>query len=731
MSAITYHDQSAFLKHRQQRFLVRSIHKGIATMLLFSSATPALYAQGFPSSGIIELSELNTELPNAVSGVVINGIDSEDLAGFSVSHAGDINADGIDDVLISAPFADINGNEVTGETYAIFGTADNALPNIINLSSLTTATPDTLGLIINGVSAFDASGIAVSDIGDINDDDIDDFIISGSFAETNGLANTGQAYIIFGGTTLDTLVSSRIDLSALSTGTGNINGLVINGANETDVFANALSKAGDVNGDGVDDVIITSRYADPNGIEDAGSSYIIFGDSALNTLASPIINLSSLNTVTPDVNALTINGVAEQDEAGRAVNHVGDVNNDGIDDLIIGAPNAAPAGNIAAGQSYVLFGQSDLSILSSPVINLSDVMSGTADVQGLVINGENPGDNSGVWVSGAGDINGDGIDDIAIGAYRAAPNNMIDAGSSYILFGSDNLDDLSQPIIELSSLTTDTPDTPGLVINGVAIFDNSGDIVSKLGDINADDIDDLIIGAFNANPNDLVAAGESYVIFGNTNLTSGVIELSNLNNSTTGPSGLIIRGIAAGDRAGGTISASDINADGAPDIIIGALNAGDNDTGQAYIIYGQPLPLADISITMTNQVSFLNPLEIVNYTITVNNIGPNDIADVQIIDSLPDTLDIATASWECIANTGASCGTSMGTGNVSLLADLSAASSLIINLTTTVIGAEGDHVINTASVTVPAEVLDPISSNNSITDNDAIAGVFADSFENE
>ncbi|OJA03021.1 integrin alpha, partial [Bathymodiolus thermophilus thioautotrophic gill symbiont] len=115
-------------------------------------------------------------------------------------------------------------------------------------------------------------------------------------------------------------------------------------------------------------------------------------------------------------------------ESGYSVSSAGDVNGDGLDDLIVGAYQADPDNKSDAGKSYVVFGKVDKN-----AVNLSALGTG-----GFVINGESAGDNSGISVSSAGDVNGDGLDDLIVGAYQADPDNKSNAGKSYVVFGKTN-----------------------------------------------------------------------------------------------------------------------------------------------------------------------------------------------------------------------------------------------------------------------------------------------------
>ncbi len=363
---------------------------------------------GKKDSTVIELSAI----ASGTGGFVINGENAGNESGFPVSTAGDVNGDGLDDLIVGAHLANPNGKSNAGKSYIIFGKKDNAA---INLSAVASGTG---GFVINGENADDKSSISVSNAGDVNGDGLDDLIIGAFEADVSGKSNAGKSYVIFGKKD-----STAIDLSAIASGSGT-GGFVINGEDVDDISGRSVSNAGDVNGDGLDDLIVGAKHADPDSKSNAGKSYVVFGKTD-----STAINLSAIASGT---GGFVINGENVDDVSGNSVSTAGDVNGDGLNDLIVGA-----RGKLKAGKFYVIFGKKD-----NTTIDLSAIASGTG---GFVINGENVSGFSGISVSTAGDVNGDGLDDLIVGAHGAR-KSTIEAGKSYVIFGKTDTDaiDLTQ-----------------------------------------------------------------------------------------------------------------------------------------------------------------------------------------------------------------------------------------------------------------------------------------------
>ena len=343
--------------------------------------------------------------------------------------------------------------------------------------------------------------------------------------------------------------------------------LVVIGVDADDLFGHGVG-SGDVNNDGVDDLVISAVGGDPRGRNAAGETYVFLG---------PL----SGRTIDPASADMFILGIEAGDQSGVDV-AVGDLDNDGVGDLVIGAKGGDPGGKVDAGETYVLFGP-----LSAGTIDLRTV---DPDV---TITGIAAGDFLGQGVA-VGDINGDGVDDLLMGALLADPGDKTDAGQTHVIFGP-----LSAGVIDLAATA------PDITVRGIGAGDLSG-IGLDSGDVNNDGQDDLVIGAATADPGGKPDAGETYVLFGP--LSAGTIDLA------TNVPNIAVEGADPADFLGNDVAIVDVNGDGKADLVL-SVPLGDPggriDSGETIVLFG---PLAAGTIDLTTAA----------IDVTLNGIDPGD-----------------------------------------------------------------------------------------------------------
>ncbi|MEK7790247.1 MAG: integrin alpha, partial [Deltaproteobacteria bacterium] len=284
---------------------------------------------------------------------------------------------------------------------------------------------------------------------DFNGDGISD-ILAGADLNDDIANAAGAVYLLYG--------SGSFSLSYALNGAG-VN-VTILGKAATNYLGVGATSAGDLNSDGFFDIVMGAPGND-DGATDGGAAYILYGHPSLS---------SDYRLDGGGVDATILGKAASDNLGGRnGTNGAGDVNGDGFDDLVVGAPlnNDGPGAN-HAGAAYILYG-------GGPAFSGTINIAATADTDVTVL-GKAASDALGDAVSSAGDVNSDGFDDVIIGAYGNGDNGASSGGALYVLFGGSSLS---------ATIRTDGAGADVTLLGGSAIS-SFGRALSGLGDVNGD-----------------------------------------------------------------------------------------------------------------------------------------------------------------------------------------------------------------------------------------------------
>ncbi len=376
------------------------------------------------------------------------------------------------------------------------------------------ADPCAAAAMVEGAAAGDRAGIAVAGLGDIDGDTLADWLVGGDHA---GAGGAGAAWVLSGPLSGTASLADQLQLT---------------GPEDGGHLGHAVAGPGDLDGDGLGDLLVAAPDADGGGGSGSGAVWLLSGP------------LSAGGDVDSLAWGLLV-GEDADDRAGSAVAGAGDINGDGWLDLVVGASNADPA-STRSGSVYLVHG---------PVSGTLDLWLADGKVAG-----ESAGDEAGAALAGVGDVDGDGLDDVLVGAPQQRGGGDW-PGAGYLLLGP-------------GTALSDLGDAHAKLV-GTAPADRAGAAVGRAGDVDGDGYFDLLVGA---PERDLGGSGSgaAYLVLGPV---SGERDLS--------ASDLVVSGASPEDRAGVAVLGDvDLDGDGRVDLLVGADSddAAFSNGGAVYIL---------------------------------------------------------------------------------------------------------------------------------------------------
>jgi hypothetical protein len=440
-------------------------------------------------------------------------IDSDQAAsrlGFSVAGAGDVNGDGYDDVIVGAYLYDA-GESDEGAAFVFLGSA----------TGIPSGDPNTAATRLQSNQMGAELGISVAGAGDVNGDGYDDVIVGARFYDARE-TDEGAAFVFLG------------SASGIADGDPNTAAARLESNQSFALFGASVAGAGDVNDDGYDDVVAGAYLYESNPMleTDEGAAFVFLGSA------------SGIADGDPNTAATRLDSNQDLSLFGLSVAGAGDVNGDGYDDAIVGAP-FYDAGEDNEGVAFVFLGSASGIADGGPATAAARLESDQQDA------------DMGFSVAGAGDVNGDGYGDVIVGAdeYDAGEAGE---GAAFVFLGS------------ASGIANGDPNTAATRLESNQVGADFGISVAGAGDVDGDSYDDVIVGAHLYDVGGSEQGAAFVFLGGPSGIAHGDPVTAAAQLNTGQPDSEMGRSVAG---------AGDVDGDGDADVIAGAPSLGATEPG--------------------------------------------------------------------------------------------------------------------------------------------------------
>ncbi len=525
----------------------------VAAAALLGGAGSSAQANDLPVTGTLDLAGRSGSF-------AFEGTQKAGLAGASLAILGDFNGDGHVDVAIGEPRRDGDQRPNAGAVHVLFRAGRSEGKDLDRADQQ---------LILG--AAEDQAGAKVAPAGDVNGDGYSDLLVGapahGTTVGEDGrrVPGGGAAYLVFGRPG-----GAPIDLA------GDDRTLRIDGGDANSRLGASVAMVPDLNGDGTPEIVVGAPSREVAGRDNAGSTYVVHGAKGPGEISVAGLVERGAGWRIDGPPAGPQGGAL----SGREVASIGDLSGDGRPELLITAPRAATGGadaKVANGRAYVVFGRPDPAVTDLNALDRAGFSIGrtTTETKGGA-------DWLGESIAVIGDVNGDGKPDIGVGAHLADAPDRARAGAAYVIYGRSGSDPVDLDHLDKAA---------GYKIEGVAAGDMTGFAIAPAGDVNADKVDDFVVTAPFADPEQRTSAGAAYLVYGSSGGGRDTLDLSEF-----GDRALRLSGAEAGDVTGfATAGGADLDGDKGADALLGSTRIADDylysvradRPGVARVVFGQ------------------------------------------------------------------------------------------------------------------------------------------------